>query len=95
MIMQLIYILLFTLTSVLMLYNINTVISIITNSENKFKINLIFVVYIICSIVYTLVEYDVVSSSLIDLLVLITYYLIAIVYLIVVNKCSIWNSQFY
>lgn len=86
---MLIYILLFTLTSVLMLYNINTVISIITNFKNKFKINLIFVVYIICSIVYTLVEYDVVSSSLIDLLVLITYYLIAIVYLIVVNKCSI------
>ena len=86
---MLIYILLFNLISVLMLYNINMVISIITNSENKFKINLIFVVYAICSIVYALVGYDTVSSPFIDLFLLIIYYLIAIVYLIVVNKCSI------
>lgn len=86
---MLIYILLFNLISVLMLYNINMVISIITNSENKFKINLIFVVYVICSIVYALVGYDTVSSPFIDLFLLIIYYLIAIVYLIVVNKCSI------
>ena len=71
-----------------MLYNINMAISLINNSKNTFKLNTVFISYTLCSIIYTLMRYDTTNSPIIDLLLLITYYFIAIIYLIVINKCS-------
>ncbi len=88
MIMQLVYIIIFTVTSILMLYNLNMAILLINNSKNTFKLNIVFISYTLCSIIYTLMRYDTTNSPIIDLLLLITYYFIAIIYLIVINKCS-------
>lgn len=80
--MQLIYIILFTVTSILMLYNISIIISFINNRKINFKLNMIFIAYFCCSILCILARYYTYNSPITDLFILILYYFLAFLYLV-------------
>lgn len=87
--MQLIYILLFTLTSVLMLYNIDCLLSLVNNIRNKFRLNIFLILFIILSAVYTLSRTNTNSPPLLDVFLLSLYYVLLFVNLYLFNKCSL------
>lgn len=89
MIMQLIYIILFTATSILMLYNVNMAISLINNTENKFKFNFVLITFVCCALTYILSRFYTYNSPIIDLFILGIYYLGAFIYLLTNNIISI------
>lgn len=70
-------IILFSLASIFMLYNINSIISLITNPATKFQPTISITLYLLCSIGYTLSQYDIGIIS--ESLWLILYYISLII----------------
>ena len=84
-----VYIILFSIISVLILYNINSILSLINNTNSKLRVNIFFILFIISSVAYTLSRININSHPLIDIFLLSVYYVLLFINLCLSNKCSI------
>lgn len=87
--MTFVYLFLFTASSFFTLYNINSLITFVNNFNRKLKLNVAIILYFVCSTAYILCRMNRDKiSPVIEPILWIVYYILLIVNLIIVNKCS-------
>lgn len=87
-------IILFTIASVLTLYNINFIVCLVSNSSNKIKLNFAFLSFIVCAIGYTLLRDNIGKNPIIDVLIWFLYCGLLLINLFLLNKQTLKKNVY-
>lgn len=85
---------LFTITSILMLYNINSIVCLVSNLLSTIKPNLSFFSFLVCAICYTLIRNNIWGNTTIELSLWFLYCSLLLLNLLYLNKQS-FKKNFY